>query len=333
MDTIPRLILRGTESCRKDTLRTLIAWLVAQAILWIGLPLAGQTSQPVWTVQDIHQVTQVTGSVATAVSRDGEVYIAGRPNWYNWPAPTNTIGNVFNDQVLVSKLDSSGRSIYATAIGGASTAILMLDGAGGLYVRGFAVADEFGTTPGSYRITNASSNSGTFLCKLRASDGVILFCALFGPDGPGPPGAFTVDSKGSIYFAGPASPLGAPTPGAFTFGSRGIEITKVDATASTVLWRAEFSGSDGGIASANSIATDAQGNVWIAGTVSEHDFPTTPDALFPKYPQSSSSIDFWTGFLAKLSASGTALLYATYTGPLEELKGCVASGPRWGLVA
>ena len=290
--------------------------LAAHLMLLVGLPLAGQTLPPVWTVQDTQDLTEVTGPVTTAVSPNGEVFIAGSFNWYDWPAATNTIGDVSKFPLFISKLDSSGNPLYATLIGGVARQDLMLDSVGNLYVHGVAGANEFGTTPGAYRSTHISSNGNDFVCKLRASDGAILLCALFDTDSMA---NFSVDSAGSIYFAGIPSTLVDATPGAYTFGNRRIAITKVDAAGSTVLWRAELSDTGRGNAP-SSLAVDPQGNLWIAGTAYSRDIPTTPDAMVSVFPTASGSISPTTGYLVKLNPSGTSLLYATYTGPVETLQ-------------
>jgi uncharacterized protein (TIGR03437 family) len=279
-----------------------------------GLPLSGQTPPPVWAVQATSEITEVNNPIPAIAGPSGEVYIAGPSNSYDWPAPANTVGDISKFPLFVSKLDSSGRPIYTTAIGGASGTAsnrsLMLDGVGGLYVYGLASASAFGTTPGAYRSTSALASGNSFVCKLRASDGAILFCALLDEESIS---AFTVDSAGSIYLAAGASKLLDPTPGAFTFGNRMIDVTKVDAAGAMVLWRAEFDGSTRGGAP-SSLAVDPHGNVWMAGTANSFALPITADALISVFPQASAS----TGFLARLNASGTSLLYATYTAPVME---------------
>ena len=293
------------------TVNVLVA---AQLVLFIGLPLTGQTPPPVWTVQSTSEITEVNNPVPVIVGPGGEVYIAGPSNSFDWPAPANTVGDISKFPLFVSKLDSSGRPIYTTAIGGASGASanrsLMLDGVGGLYVHGLAGGGTFGTTPGAYRSTSALASGNGFVCKLRAADGVILFCALLDEQSIS---AFTVDSAGSIYLAAGASKLLDPTPGAFTFGNRMIDVTKVDAAGATIVWRAEFDGSTLGGAP-SSLAIDPLGNVWMAGTANSFALPITADALISVFPQASAS----TGFLARLNPSGTSLLYATYTSPVME---------------
>jgi hypothetical protein len=82
----------------------------------------------------------------------------------------------------------------------------------------------------------------------------------------------------------------------------------------TVLYSTFLGGSAGneyGYASekANGIAVDASGNAYVAGITKSTDFPTTIGAL-----KSSPSSGQVTGFIAKLNATGSALVYSTYLG-------------------
>ncbi len=58
---------------------------------------------------------------------------------------------------------------------------------------------------------------------------------------------------------------------------------------------------------AEGIATDAAGNVYVAGTTSSVDFPTSH--AYDATPNGSNDV-----YVAKLNASGTALIYSTYVG-------------------
>ncbi len=65
------------------------------------------------------------------------------------------------------------------------------------------------------------------------------------------------------------------------------------------------SGSDEG----QSVAVDGSGNAYVAGVTTSTDFPLTPGAF-----QSTYIAGYYNVFVAKLNASGSALLYSTYIG-------------------
>ncbi len=63
--------------------------------------------------------------------------------------------------------------------------------------------------------------------------------------------------------------------------------------------------------SADALAVDSAGNTYIAGTTNSLDFPTTPGALQPR-KKAAPYLGNDSVFVAKLNATGTALIYATY---------------------
>ena len=93
--------------------------------------------------------------------------------------------------------------------------------------------------------------------------------------------------------------------GADTSIRRRIYITKFSADGSTMLFSTFLSGTFGGD-QANAVTFDTQGNIYITGRTSDVDFPTTPGAY------QLMAGDGMTGFVAKLSADGSQLLYSTY---------------------
>jgi uncharacterized protein (TIGR03437 family) len=69
---------------------------------------------------------------------------------------------------------------------------------------------------------------------------------------------------------------------------------------------------------ASAVTTDSEGNVYVAGTTDESDFPVTPGAYLTSGPRidSSGNAYFYT-FLLKISASGQ-LVYSTFLGTGEQ---------------
>ena len=135
--------------------------------------------------------------------------------------------------------------------------------------------------------------------------------------------AIAVDSKGNVYLAGETASSDFPvTAGALQAkhaGKPGTDcsiftgcympdafVTKLDPSGQ-IVYSTYLGGSNADIA--YGIAVDADGNVYVSGTTSSPNFPVTAGA-FQTIPASNSTH----AFVAKLNASGSALIYSTLVG-------------------
>jgi hypothetical protein len=125
-----------------------------------------------------------------------------------------------------------------------------------------------------------------------------------------------VDSAGNSYITGGTISTNFPvTPGAFQTMRAGLAefdafVTKLNPTGTAVVYSTYFGGSTRDMA--NDIAIDGAGNAHITGLTDSSDLPTTPGA-FRTTPVGSDDFD---AFAIKLNATGTALVYSTYLGPI-----------------
>jgi hypothetical protein len=90
-------------------------------------------------------------------------------------------------------------------------------------------------------------------------------------------------------------------------------------------WNRDGRGSSphaGGL-SAEQRTQEVEGNAYVTGSTSSNDFPTTANAFQSKPPGTSAH-----PFVAKLNATGTALVYATYLGggDLYDSSAAIAGG-------
>ncbi len=121
--------------------------------------------------------------------------------------------------------------------------------------------------------------------------------------------AIAVDPIGNpVIVGGTLSPDFPTTPNpiqAQTQAYGAAFITKLSGDCSTLLFSTFLSGSFGG-GQANAVAFYSQGNIFITGRTQDVDFPTTPGVY------QSGAGNGTTGFVAKISADGSSLLYSTY---------------------
>ena len=118
------------------------------------------------------------------------------------------------------------------------------------------------------------------------------------------------DADGNIYVTGNALGDFAATPGAaqsqFGGGDSDAFVMKLNAAGTQVIYATYLGGS--GYDSGASLAVDAAGNAYVAGTTGSADFPTTAGAYQP------SGHGLNNVFVAKLNPMGNALAYSTYIG-------------------
>jgi hypothetical protein len=146
-------------------------------------------------------------------------------------------------------------------------------------------------------------------------DPSITYSTYLGGASDDSPNAIAVDAAGNTYIAGTTSSYNFPvTAGSLetlypgTFETVAF-VAKLNA-AGTGLIYTTFLGGNGfnGGDSANGIAVDGNGNVYVAGTTGSTNFPVTAGALATSL---SGPTD---GFVAKINPAGTALVYSTLLG-------------------
>jgi hypothetical protein len=73
-----------------------------------------------------------------------------------------------------------------------------------------------------------------------------------------------------------------------------------------------FGGNYDSSSKGHSIAVDAQGHAYVAGTTLDSDFPTTPNAFRPDPCPGGEAFVPIDGFVAKVNAAGNDLVYSTF---------------------
>jgi hypothetical protein len=126
--------------------------------------------------------------------------------------------------------------------------------------------------------------------------------------------AIAVDGQGNAYVT--AFVLGdfPTTEGAFqnvTTAGWSAFISKLNPAGSALIYSTYLVGSIG--SSGSGIVVDHSGNVYVTGNTFDGNFPVTSGA----YQTTASAGGLGTGFVTKLNASGSALLYSTYLGPSD----------------
>ena len=262
--------------------------------------------------------------VGVAIDALGNAYVTGVTWSPNFPTtsgafqPTFGGGTCWGDpctDAFVSKLNAAGSAlVYSTYLGGSGGdggAGIAVDASGSAYVTGSAGSSDFPITPGAFQTTFGGSFGDAFVTKLNATGTQLVYSTYLGGGGVDGGSAIAVDGWGSAYVTGSAGLYFPTTPGAFEDPSnQGSFVTKLNPTGSTLVYS---TASIGGSA----IAVDAAGNAFITGGTGSSNFPTTPDAYQTTYGGSDTCYNgtpCGDGFVTKLNAAGSALIYSTYLG-------------------
>ncbi len=239
-----------------------------------------------------------------------------------------TAGTIAAD-VFVRKSGPSGISTWERrlpGVDGGAALPLAVDGNGDIYVAGslvFAAADAF---PFTGILLTSTAHAPAFVMKLHEPDGTIAWA----DEIDGVPTAITVDPYGESIVAVRDFPQGLETtPGAYDShpgASLGwaTSVIRISANGDKAVFALRYGGtlylcytgsgcaSSGANVTPSAVMLDGQGHIWIAGSTDALDLPVTKDAFSKTCGCSLGGGG--DGFLAKFSADGSALLYATYFG-------------------
>lgn len=148
------------------------------------------------------------------------------------------------------------------------------------------------------------------LNKRLVIDPVLVLGTYLGGTGTEEAVGVATDFAGNAYIVGTTSSLNFPTTtGTFQAANRGgkdVFVTKINPNGSGVVYSTYIGGllDDFGYG----IALDSSGNVYLTGTTASANYPVTAGAF---QTTSGGNTD---AFVAKLNATGSALIYSTYLG-------------------
>jgi hypothetical protein len=220
-------------------------------------------------------------------------------------------------------------STYLGGVGEDSIRDIAVDAQGNAYLTGGTTSPNFPVTPGAYDTTYNTGGTyqhDVFVTKLDPNGNIVWSTYLGGPNYDRAY-AVELDSQGNIYVAGRAGQGFPVTAGAFQtqflgspnqspYGPQDGFIAKLSPDGGQLLWASYFGTNDLNII--RDIDLDQEGNVFLASSYSSGTFSA---AVAPAFQNSirSTPIGLRDGVLAKVTADGSAVLWATYLGgSLEE---------------
>ncbi|MFT9057178.1 MAG: SBBP repeat-containing protein [Ethanoligenens sp.] len=249
-----------------------------------------------------------------AIDDAGHAYVTGTTRASNFPvtpgAFQTSLGGGYD--VFVTKLSPDGASlVYSTYLGGSGDDFgysIRVDANGFAYVGGDTRSLNFPITPGAFQLSSIGYDG--FISKLSADGSALNYSTYLGGSSQSTIFALAIDAAGSAYVTGLTNATDFPvTPGAYqtTFkGSFDVFITKLSVNGSSLIYSTYVGGS--GPERGLGICVDGLGNAYITGWTWSTDFPVSPGAAQSTFGGAQD------GFVFKLSADGSAMVYSTYLG-------------------
>jgi hypothetical protein len=244
-----------------------------------------------------------------ASDAQGNLYVTGETSsgsLTNASLPPRSSRDAF-----IAKINSAGTQVSVAYLGGSnydSGRGIALDPSGNIYVTGVTESSDFPVTNGAL-LSRAPGSQGAFVTKFSPSF-TLQYSTYLGGGSADSGLAIAVDSSGAAYVTGQTQSIAFPvTSSAFQKSNAGgisdCFISKLNPAGSALDYSTFLGGS--GLDLCAGIAVDTSGSAYVAGTTYSTNFPLA-DAM------QSGLLGNASAFVAKLSATGSALVYSTYVG-------------------
>jgi uncharacterized protein (TIGR03437 family) len=243
-----------------------------------------------------------------------------------FPKPTT---NLSGDGFLTKLNPAGSQLVYSTYVPNMPLSGIAADGQGNTYFIGtIGSGNSFPVTPGAFQTTRVNANNGV-VAKLNPTGSALVYATYLGADGGNDMGesanAIAVDASGDAYVVGVTGSTNFPiTSGAYLTtlpALGGIYVVKIAPTGASLIY-STFLGPDqfssNGILSPGdqnmAIRVDSQGDAIVLAATVSPEFPVTAGAFQSTGPSAAWASTAGAGqtALAKLNASGSALVYSTY---------------------
>jgi uncharacterized protein (TIGR03437 family) len=246
---------------------------------------------------------------ALGLDPSGSAYIAGITSSDDFPVTPGAFQTRLTGRLagFVAKLNGAGTGlVYATYLGGDNVTYaygLAVDNSGSAYVTGATSATNFPITAGAYRWRAKSIGQGgdIFVTRLAPSGNTLAFSSVIGGNGPDFGRAIALDAAGDAYITGSTAPYGngrildlPTTADALQRCGSGNPtgfVMRVSADGAILKHSSYLGGQSGGGSSGAAVAISPQGKVYVAGSTTAADFPTSAGAIQTTFAGANGGFD------------------------------------------
>ncbi len=263
------------------------------------------------------------GATGVSVDSAGNAYVTGYTNSSDFPTTPGVFqsANAGTNDAFVAKLSSTGTLVYSTYLGGSASDVangIAVDSAGNATIIGTTASTNF---PSSLALQNVSKlgagDSSVFVTRLNAGGSALLYSTIMSGAGNDAGIAIAVDAPGNAYVTGTPS-TSFPLLNAFQTSHAATFVAKLNGSGAPVY--ASYLGGTSSNGSPYAIAVDASGSAYVTG----YDASISTTNNFPLVNPLFSS---GRGYLSKVAADGSALVYSTRLGSITASGQGVAVDP------
>ena len=252
-------------------------------------------------------------------SHKNVIYVAGQTLSSAFPTTADaydTKKNGSSDAFLVKLSGDLAHLLASTFLGGSSDDYaysVVSDSSGtNIYVTGRTSSSNFPTTPGAYDTT--FDNGDVFISKFNWNLTKLLASTYLGGSNNDYGHSIAISTDRNIYVSGETWSSDFPTSidaydTSFNGGFGDVFVSKLNWDLTHVIASTFLGGSSDD--SANSIATDSRGNIYVTGQTESLDFPTTSAAYDTSFHNGDA-------FVSKLNGNLTTLLASTFLGGADD---------------
>jgi hypothetical protein len=244
------------------------------------------------------------------VDAAGNAYVCGYTASLNFPTTSGQRPFGGSYDAFVAKLYPNGTLAWSTYLGGSgfeNCQNMAVDPDGFVYAVGVTTSPNFPVAGGFQSALNGGGDG--FVTKLDPSGSQLVYSSYLGGSGSDDIAAVAIDASGAAYVAGVTTstdfPLVAPVRPQYGGGFFDAFVAKVMPAGDSLQFSTFMGGS--GDDQATAIAVGPGGEVYVGGLTPSADFPV----VAPLQAQLRGLFD---GFVFKLSADGSTVLYSTYLG-------------------
>jgi len=203
---------------------------------------------------------------------------------------------------------------YSSYLGGSGSDIgrgIAVDEAGSAYVTGYTYSVDFPTADPLQ--PDFGGGYDVFVSKLNRAGSALVYSTYLGGNSYDLGYGISVDKQRDAYITGLTASPDYPTANplqASLRGSMNAFVTKLNAAGSALVYSTYLGGSGGDYG--NGIAVGEAGDAYVTGATSSFDFPTSNPV------QSTFGGGNYDAFIARLTPTGSDLIYSTYLGGTSE---------------